>query len=41
VIGIKEVGLVEYQPGGFEVRQVRAPGQVDVDMDSLFGTSSS
>jgi 3',5'-cyclic AMP phosphodiesterase CpdA len=38
VIGIKEVGLVEYrfQPDGFEVRHVRAPGQVDVDMDSLF-----
>ncbi len=39
VIGIKEAGLVEYrfQPDGFEVRHVRAPGQVDVDMDSLFG----
>jgi 3',5'-cyclic AMP phosphodiesterase CpdA len=38
VIGIKEVGLVEYrfQPDGFEVRHVRAPGQIDVDMDSLF-----
>ena len=38
-IGIKEVGLVEYrfQPDGFEVRHVRAPGQIDVDMDSLFG----
>jgi 3',5'-cyclic AMP phosphodiesterase CpdA len=37
VIGIKEVGLVEYifQPDGFEVRHVRAPGQIDVDMDSL------
>jgi 3',5'-cyclic AMP phosphodiesterase CpdA len=37
-IGIKEVGLVEYrfQPDGFEVRHVRAPGQIDVDMDSLF-----
>ena len=43
VIGIKEVGLVEYifQPDGFEVRHVRAPGQIDVDMDSLFGNSSS
>jgi 3',5'-cyclic AMP phosphodiesterase CpdA len=43
VIGIKEVGLVEYvfQPDGFEVRHVRAPGQIDIDMDSLFGTSSS
>jgi 3',5'-cyclic AMP phosphodiesterase CpdA len=39
VIGIKEVGLVEYifQPDGFEVRHVRAPGQIDVDMDSLLG----
>jgi 3',5'-cyclic AMP phosphodiesterase CpdA len=38
VIGIKEVGLVEYifQPDGFEVRHVKAPGQVDVDMNSLF-----
>jgi 3',5'-cyclic AMP phosphodiesterase CpdA len=38
VMGIKEVGLVEYrfQPDAFEVRHVRAPGQVDVDMDSLF-----
>jgi 3',5'-cyclic AMP phosphodiesterase CpdA len=36
-IGVKEVGLVEYrfQPDGFEVRHVRAPGQVDVDLDSL------
>jgi 3',5'-cyclic AMP phosphodiesterase CpdA len=38
VIGTKEVGLVEYrfQPDGFEVRHVRAPGQIDIDMDSLF-----
>jgi 3',5'-cyclic AMP phosphodiesterase CpdA len=37
VIGVKEVGLVEYrfQPDGFEVRLVRAPGQIDVDLDSL------
>jgi len=37
VIGIKEVGLVEYrfQPDSFEVRHVRAPGQVDIDLDSL------
>jgi 3',5'-cyclic AMP phosphodiesterase CpdA len=36
-IGIKEVGLVEYrfQPDSFEVRHVRAPGQVDVDLDEL------
>jgi 3',5'-cyclic AMP phosphodiesterase CpdA len=37
VIGIKEVGLVEYrfQPDSFEVRHVRSPGQTDVDMESL------
>jgi 3',5'-cyclic AMP phosphodiesterase CpdA len=40
VIGIKEVGLVEYRfkPDGFEVHHVRAPGQIDVGMNSLFGT---
>jgi 3',5'-cyclic AMP phosphodiesterase CpdA len=42
LIGIKEVGLVEYrfQPEGFEVRHVRAPGQIDVDADSLIDTAS-
>jgi 3',5'-cyclic AMP phosphodiesterase CpdA len=42
VIGIKEVGLVEYrfQPDRFEVRHVRAPGQVDIGMDSLLGKPS-
>jgi 3',5'-cyclic AMP phosphodiesterase CpdA len=37
VIGSKEVGLVEYrfQPDTFEVRHVRAPGQIDVDLDVL------
>jgi 3',5'-cyclic AMP phosphodiesterase CpdA len=42
VIGTKQVGLVEYrfQPDSFEVRHVRAPGQIDVDMDSLFGKAS-
>jgi len=42
VIGIKEVGLVEYrfQPDSFEVRHVRAPGQTDVDLDLLIGTAS-
>jgi 3',5'-cyclic AMP phosphodiesterase CpdA len=42
VIGIKEVGLVEYrfQPDSFEVRHVRAPGQIDVDLVSLFGETS-
>jgi 3',5'-cyclic AMP phosphodiesterase CpdA len=43
VIGIKQVGLVEYsfRPDSFEVRYVRAPGQIDVDLDSLLGTASS
>jgi hypothetical protein len=29
--------LVEYcfRPDGFEVRHVRAPGQIDVDLDEL------
>jgi 3',5'-cyclic AMP phosphodiesterase CpdA len=37
VIGIKETGVVEYrfQPDSFEVRHVRAPGQIDIDLDSL------
>jgi 3',5'-cyclic AMP phosphodiesterase CpdA len=41
VIGTKEVGLVEYrfQPDAFEVRHIRAPGQIDVDLDSLLGTA--
>jgi 3',5'-cyclic AMP phosphodiesterase CpdA len=36
-IGLKEAGLVEYrfQPDSFEVRHVRAPGQIDVDLDEL------
>ena len=40
-IGLKEVGLVEYrfQPDCFEVRHVRAPGQIDVDLDELFEVS--
>ena len=39
VIGTKEVGLVEYrfQPDSFEVRHVRAPGQIEVGLDSLIG----
>jgi 3',5'-cyclic AMP phosphodiesterase CpdA len=42
VIGAKEVGLVEYRfrPDSFEVRHVRAPGQIDVDLDSLLGAAS-
>ncbi|BBO05723.1 3',5'-cyclic AMP phosphodiesterase CpdA [Bradyrhizobium ottawaense] len=36
-IAIKEVGLVEYRfrPDSFEVRHVRAAGQVDVDIEEL------
>ncbi|RTE91750.1 metallophosphoesterase [Bradyrhizobium sp. LVM 105] len=36
-IAIKEVGLVEYRfrPDSFEVRHVRAAGQVDVDVEEL------
>ncbi|MEH2627694.1 3',5'-cyclic AMP phosphodiesterase CpdA [Bradyrhizobium sp. AZCC 1719] len=42
VIGVKEVGLVEYrfQPDALEVRHVKAPGQTDVDLDSLIGRKS-
>ena len=42
LIGAKATGLVEYrfQPDGFEVRFVRAPGQVDVDLDSLLQAKS-
>lgn len=43
LIGTKEVGLVEYafQPGGFEVRHVRAPGQVDHDLYSVMEPASA
>ncbi|WP_298262094.1 metallophosphoesterase [Bradyrhizobium sp.] len=39
VIGIKETGLVEYRfrPDSFEVRHVRASGQVDVSLNELIG----
>ena len=42
VIGIKEVGLVEYrfQSDGFEVVHARAPGQVDISLESLIGMAS-
>jgi 3',5'-cyclic AMP phosphodiesterase CpdA len=42
VIGTKEVGLVEFrfQPDSFEVLHLRAPGQIDVDLDSLLDTAS-
>ena len=41
-VGIKETGLVEYrfQGDGFEVRHVRAPGQIDVDLDELLGKAT-
>ena len=41
VIGAKGVGVVEYrfQPDAFEVRHVRAPGQIDVDLDALLRRS--
>jgi 3',5'-cyclic AMP phosphodiesterase CpdA len=43
LIGIKEVGLVEYrfQPDAFEVRHVRAPGLIDIDLDSLLGAAAT
>jgi 3',5'-cyclic AMP phosphodiesterase CpdA len=42
LIGIKEVGLVEYrfQPDGFEVRHVRASGQIDHDGPTLVAALS-
>jgi 3',5'-cyclic AMP phosphodiesterase CpdA len=42
VIGLKEVGLVEYRfaPDSLEVRHVRAKGQIDIDLDSLVGAKS-
>ncbi len=41
-IALKETGLVEYRfaPDSFEVRHVRAPGQIDVDLDELLGPAS-
>jgi 3',5'-cyclic AMP phosphodiesterase CpdA len=37
-IAIKETGLVEYRfhPDSFEVRHIRAAGQVDIDIEELF-----
>ena len=42
VIGKKETGLVEYRfrPESFEVRHVRAPGQVNVSLDDVFSGRS-
>lgn len=39
VIGSKETGLVEYRfrPDGFEVRHIRAQGQIDYGLDELRG----
>jgi len=41
-IALKETGLVEYRftPDSFEVRHIRAPGQVDVDLDELLRPTS-
>ena len=38
VIGVKETGFVEYRfrPESFEVRHVRAPGQIDISLDDIF-----
>jgi 3',5'-cyclic AMP phosphodiesterase CpdA len=37
VIGLKEVGLVEYRfrPDSFEVRYVKPPGMIDIEIDAL------
>jgi 3',5'-cyclic AMP phosphodiesterase CpdA len=42
IIGVKEVGLVEYRfaPDSFEVHHVRAPGQIDVGLDELLGKAA-
>ena len=42
IIGIKETGLVEYRfaPDSFEVRHVRAPGQIDVGLDEVLNAKS-
>jgi hypothetical protein len=41
-IALKEVGLVEYRfaPDSYEVRHIRAPGMVDVDLDELLKAPS-
>jgi 3',5'-cyclic AMP phosphodiesterase CpdA len=41
VMGAKEVGLVEYvfQPDSFELRHVRAPGQIDHDVFEVVATA--
>ena len=39
VMGFKETGLVDYRfrPESFEVRHIRAAGQVDINLDELIG----
>jgi hypothetical protein len=41
-IALKEVGLVEYRftPDSYEVRHIRAPGMIDVDLDELLKAPS-
>ena len=43
VIGVKEVGMVEYrfQPDRFEIRHVRAPDMIDVDPEPMFKQASA
>jgi 3',5'-cyclic AMP phosphodiesterase CpdA len=40
--GLKETGLVEYrfQPDSVEIRHLRAPGQLDIDLDELLAEAS-
>jgi 3',5'-cyclic AMP phosphodiesterase CpdA len=42
LIGVKEVGLVEYtfQPDSFEVRHRRAPGQIDIDLTTVMNANA-
>lgn len=42
LIGVKEVGLVEYRfrPDAVEVRYVKPPGLIDVDLDSLLSAKT-
>jgi hypothetical protein len=43
VVSTKETGLVDYgfRPESFEVRHIRAPGQVNVSLDDLFATANA
>jgi 3',5'-cyclic AMP phosphodiesterase CpdA len=42
-IGIKEVGLVDYvfRPDSFEVRHIRVPGLVDLDVEAVLESSTA